>query len=94
MKAFKLLNSPEKWCKQAMARNIEGSEISPFNKKACQWSIYGAIMKCYGRKPGLFVENYIKIAGKLDKKYKGSIELFNDETTYEEVVELLKENCV
>ena len=45
VKTKELLSDPEHWTKGAPARTSNGGMISPCDKKACSWCIYGAIVK-------------------------------------------------
>lgn len=48
MKAWELLDSPEKWCKGANALTSDGMEVSACDPRACRWCLEGALRKCYG----------------------------------------------
>jgi hypothetical protein len=95
MKAYELLSSPEKWTKGAYARDEEGVSISCKSPEAVQFCSLGAIERCYPNNP-------FPIMNKLDAVIKSKygneerrygLVTFNDapETTYEQVIEVLKE---
>lgn len=95
MKAYELLSSPEKWTKGTYARDEEGNSISCKSPEAVQFCALGAIERCYPN-------NSCQVACKLDvvikSKYQNEerrygLVTFNDasETTYEQVIEVLKE---
>jgi len=43
-----LLSSPGKWCKDEMAKNVDGDDVDEFHPEACQWCLLGAIGVVYG----------------------------------------------
>lgn len=47
MKVSELLNTPEKWTQQAMARNEDKYSVGLDSSKAVAWCLYGALLKCY-----------------------------------------------
>jgi hypothetical protein len=47
MKAHQLLTSPETWCKEAPAKDLQGNKIQAFDPGAVQWCALGAIQKTY-----------------------------------------------
>ncbi|TXH42677.1 MAG: hypothetical protein E6Q97_35280 [Desulfurellales bacterium] len=47
MKVSELLDSPDKWCQHAYAKNIEGAPVSSYASGACSWCLIGAINTCY-----------------------------------------------
>lgn len=48
MKAYELLDSPEKWTKGASARDGNGNPIKHFDVAARSWCVLGALAQCYG----------------------------------------------
>jgi hypothetical protein len=48
MKAYELLDSPEKWCRGANAVAVDGSETMATSPYACKWCMEGAINRCCG----------------------------------------------
>lgn len=87
MKAYELLSSPEKWTKGVSVRDKNDNQVSIDDPDACKFCIYGAIRTCYGKE-------HDKLKKVMDKlKYSSTDELFkwNDSSTYEEVVSVLKE---
>lgn len=47
MKVHELLNSPEKWTKNASARDVLYHKVSPDDPFAVSWDLSGAINLCY-----------------------------------------------
>ena len=41
--ARELLSDPERWTRGAFARDRKGGPVTPFNPRACQWCVTGAI---------------------------------------------------
>ena len=95
MKAYELLDSAEKWCKWANARDKDGIMVHPTSSTATQWCINGALCRCY-----LKMEDMNAAANKLSKLLTGHMSFpdvpyirWQDETerTFDEVHQLLKE---
>lgn len=103
MKAYKLLDSPEKWIKQFNAKDASGNPVPPSNENAVCWCIFGALQKCYSKNTMNFIEAEIRLYDLLKNKgYLGKrgdsskphdYAEWNDaeETTYDEVISVLKE---
>jgi hypothetical protein len=47
MKAHELLSSPERWCKESPAEDLQGNRIQAFDPRAVKWCALGAIQKTY-----------------------------------------------
>src|ERR1700759_4425794 len=47
MKAHELLSSPESWCKESPAEDLQGDRIQAFDPRAVKWCALGAIQKGY-----------------------------------------------
>jgi hypothetical protein len=47
MKAHELLSSPETWCKESPAEDLQGNRIEAFDPRAVKWCALGAIQKAY-----------------------------------------------
>ena len=95
MKAYELLDSEEKWCKGANARDKDGNIVDPTSSTAKQWCINGALCRCYRK-----VADMGAAANKLSKLLTGRISWpggpyisWQDKKgrTFEEVHQLLKE---
>ena len=85
MKAWQLLDSPEKWTQYEWARGSNGEKASETYPPVC-WCIFGAVKDCYS---GIsFKSPWVRLQNKLDNPVK-----WNDapERTYEEVYAVLKE---
>ena len=95
MKTYELLDSAEKWCKGANARDKDGNIVDPVSSIANQWCINGALCRCYRK-----VSDMSAASDKLSNLLTGHISFpavpyinWQDETerTFEEVHQLLKE---
>lgn len=103
MKAYELLDSPEKWTKKAIARNNIGERVYPHDLDATCWCLRGAIEKCYGINTLRVVEAEMRLSDVLENKgYISTPEDYNKpddytvwndagKTTYEDVLSVLKE---
>lgn len=88
MKAYELLDSPEKWTKGVMAKNLFGITVDPLDSSSTCWCVSGAIKKCYdGDNEALWT-----VARLIKDEIKMDITFWNDnpETAYCDVIELLK----
>jgi hypothetical protein len=47
MKAHELLSSPETWCKDSPAEDLQGNRLQAFDPRAVKWCALGAIQKTY-----------------------------------------------
>lgn len=86
MKIRELLDSPEKWTKGELARNLHGVAVAPTARGACQWCLVGAIFRCY--------PNALVVYRRVQDYLLGrSVSFWNDreETTYELVKALVDE---
>lgn len=90
MKAYELLNTPDKWCKESLALTKDGEEVLANDPNAVKFCIVGAIQKCYLNNAPSF---YFKLLNYIDNKHSLSVGMFNDleTTTYEDVYNLLRE---
>lgn len=73
MKAWQLIDKPEKWTTKAYARNEGGFSVNALDKDACSFCTLGAIYNAYkinGKWEGPI--------GKLERKIGGSIVNWND----------------
>jgi len=101
VKAYELLDSPEKWAKGWFAYDNAGVGCYSTDKQAVSWCASGAIRKCYGYADDSSMETDeeyeagIKLRLAIQKhpgRYTSNIAEWNDapERTYEEVYNLLK----
>lgn len=104
MKAYEILNSPEKWTKGTHFKNVEGVVLAPESAKATCMCLEGAVILAYSY---TIIElyrswEYRRLEIAIEAKYGltrlhankcNLVASFNDhpETTFEEVVALLKE---
>jgi hypothetical protein len=90
MKAYELLSDESKWAKKSYAYEATGGPCDPRSETACSWCVMGAIERCYfdGEVTGMYLDMITKV-----KRKVGRIPEWNDakETTYEEVIAVLKE---
>ena len=47
MKAYELLSSPDTWCREAVAKDAHGDNVTPFDPEAVQWCALAAVQKVY-----------------------------------------------
>ncbi len=94
MKAYELLDSPEKWTKGSLARDVNNIVAHELGSEAVCWCTAGAIYRCYPdiekrRQAFNRLETYLE----LTQSYaKSTVPSWNDalDTPYEEVVSTLK----
>jgi hypothetical protein len=86
MKAYELLDSPEKWIKGAFARDKEGNSVPCGDRKACCWDVLGAIKLCYDTEE----ERNRVFSTILNHIEENSVAGWNDKSTYKEVHRVLK----
>lgn len=89
MKAWQLIDSPEKWTQKSFARTDGGSDVSVFSSYAVCFCAYGALTRCY---PG--ESDYQNAVAKLRKAVPhGYVAGWNDAKgrTWQEVHAVLKE---
>ena len=93
MKAWELLDSPEKWCKGTFAKNSSGDHVEIYGEAACQWCVSGAIHKCYEDQPFTISVMLKKLQDRAGVRVGAFPGPWNDapERTWEEVHSLLKE---
>jgi hypothetical protein len=93
MKAYEVINTPDKWCKGTLALDAGGGHVSPKDLSAVQFCIVGALARVYG----LGTENckmaFRRLRHHLMFNVGGvGVLTFNDspETTHAQVVDVLK----
>ena len=83
-----LLFDKSNWAQKALAKDKDGNVVRLRSEDAVCWCLLGAGLKCYG-------ENWYLVETQLLSliRGKGFLDLinFNDNSTHEKVVELLKE---
>lgn len=86
MKAYELLDSPERWTQFVPARNSAGEVVKAKAPDAVCWCIMGAIVRCYPKGKRNMFEDFCN-------KVRCDLSQWNDrpERTWEEVYNLLKE---
>lgn len=91
MKAYELLDKPEKWTQNAFGKLPNGIATGSKDPEACSWCLSGALIKCYDiyEDSSLYQRQRDKVISKLGIH----ILRWNDTPgrTYEEVIALLKE---
>lgn len=90
MKAYELLDSPEKWTQKIWAKDSLGDPCMWNQPSACCWCLHGAVSRCYQHDWPLCEIMLDTLVGKIPGK---DLWGWNDapERTYEEVVGLLRE---
>lgn len=94
--ARKLLANEKRWTKDYYARDAQGRECSPTDKRAKCWCILGAVWNCETRVKATYLAYSAAIAlieQELLKRGYTNIPNFNDEwnTTHKDVINLLDE---
>jgi hypothetical protein len=85
MKAYELLADKKNWTRGANARDAHGFATGALGDDAVCWCIYGAITKCYADGNFSVYTEMVAIAVP-----KGLVSRFNDGSTHEEAIALLK----
>lgn len=95
MKVKKLLSDKSKWTQCVYARKADGKATTSFDPAATCWCLAGAINVCY--MPERRYPIFLKLTEAIDHLHKMGktkfidIPGFNDNSTYEEVMELVNE---
>lgn len=87
MKAYELLDCPEKWTQNEIARDMFGDACNPDSQEACQFSLFGALSRTsVGPKP--LLAKVLEVGKEIGCE---SLTAWNDKPgrTYDEVVTLL-----
>ena len=50
MKAYQLIDSPEKWCQSWIAEDRNGERVNHRSPRACRWCLLGAVARVYGKR--------------------------------------------
>jgi hypothetical protein len=86
MKAYELLDSPEKLCKGTVARNPSGQPVNANDPDACQWCAIGAILACYGASAKDYEVPLQKLRAYISARTQtGYISEFSDDNDFETV---------
>jgi hypothetical protein len=85
MKAYELLAKPDKWTTGASARDGAGNEVATIHPDACAFCTIGALAKCYKD------FDYSDKTRRLRTRVGPVLHRWNDNSTYEEVIAVLKE---
>lgn len=87
MKVAELLSDKSKWTTNYLARDKYNSPTHFNDDAACKWCLLGAITKCYSRDLNGYNRAYLKIRDATNYNIAG----FNDSSTYEEVMTVVRE---
>lgn len=96
MKIKELFNDDSKWCKDALATNIDNDIVDPNSPTATRWCLAGAIFKCYPPERRNEIEQRIRIrigmSFNLRSGDKVPISLWNDDKdrTFEQIKDLIE----
>lgn len=85
MKAYQVIDSPEKWTRKAHARCKHGKECDPCSKAAISWCAIGAIEKAYPYNKQHEIVQFL--SGEINQW----ITAWNDSSDWETVYNKLKE---
>ncbi len=94
MKAYQLLDSPEKWMQNpgsiCSAKESNGLNCDDLSSQAVSWCILGALKRCYGTDYSGSIKKVLRCLG---KKFSHELAPWNDAPgrKWEEVRAVLKE---
>lgn len=91
MKIYEFLDSPDKWCGGAMARNSRGEPCNMNSSEACKWCLIGALNVCYKGATRNKLGTKLDIAARKRRPGVGSAVEFNDRFGYDAVIDLARE---
>ncbi len=98
MTPSQLLKEESSWTRGCVARNRNGTPVSPIGRDAVSWCLIGALEKCDGSCEAFeslraVIGKYFPARSKVSNSDCPSISLFNDShlTTHAEVRALLRE---
>lgn len=88
MKAYEVIDSPEKWCQGRYALDNMAASVSHNSPSACKWCLVGAIWKAYHK-----IDIVSEKVGLVYKRLHVIPNVWNDEyyRKWEEVYNILKE---
>lgn len=88
-----LLSDPERWTKQAEARDEHGTPVNAWDAEATCWCLYGALIRVTNT--GMYAnEEYNKACEQIRKELSAGYEHewiseFNDHSSHSQVIEML-----
>jgi hypothetical protein len=86
-----LLSNPARWTTKAIARNSEGFTVNVQSKEATCFCLLGAVYRVYGKSEfPTDIPQLATIYKELSKLGHDSLTGFNDTTSYEDVIKLVK----
>ena len=97
MKVSELLSTRKAWTTKAYARTTLNVKVDPQDPLAVAWCIAGALNKCYSSFIPDQTAAYDRLTATLQKWFlqgksqTASVSIFNDGSTYEQVLELVTE---
>lgn len=83
MTVAELLESPERWTREAVARDSKGLSTYAEDPKAVCWCLAGAILKCYP-------EGFVAIMDTFRRLTKEPIGPWNDAHSHADVLSMVK----
>lgn len=86
MKVSELLSNESKWTKDTQARNKDNVPVRFDDPSAVCWCLLGAIAKCYDKCESLEIRNRLR-----EFLPHPCINRFNDNHSYEEVMEVVRQ---
>lgn len=84
LKAWQLINSPDKWTTGSYARDTAGKPVEILDDKAVKFCALGAIYRSYGPSVG------VATANSLGYSFGGSVSEWNDRSEWQTVYDTLK----
>ena len=85
MKVSELLSDESKWTTRYLSRNKNDNPVYYDDNDACKWCLLGAMLKCYEH------NGYEKVFCLTQRTIGGLIGTFNDASSYEQVMKLVRE---
>jgi hypothetical protein len=89
MKAHEVISTKDKWCKYNIALCRQGGGVYPCSEHAVRWCAVGAMQKAY-TDLAVYNEMSQKLLDFISSKGFVSISVWNDNSTYSEVVKVLR----
>jgi hypothetical protein len=91
IKVHEFLSDRDKWTQGTCARGPYNNYVDPSDQNACKFCVLGVLYKFYGPKPPTHIlERYAYIFGNEYNDPLTTITKFNDNHTYEEIMERLR----
>lgn len=86
-----LIKSPKNWCQGPVAKDAFNAPIRPWNTDACQWCLFGAVLKIDGTDDDVYMDNIVvhRLNKALPKSFNGNYIDYNENRSHRSVIRLL-----